>query len=154
MRKDYYKGTRQLSLGEAFDMDTARQLALAAGREGGKGVGKGNGNLSALARDVLGLPAEAGPELAALIEKYKKNRKVKRVTGILAIANEQRADHTILTEDACLQMVQQLNDKFPGCVSYNKETGEVIWDGSVSYLAGWDDKYLGWSIKSKKETPQ
>ena len=59
MRKNYYKGTRQLSLGEAFDMEAARQLALAAGYEGGKGVGKGNGNLSALARAVLGLPVEA-----------------------------------------------------------------------------------------------
>ncbi len=69
-RKDYYKGTRQLSLGEAFDMDQARALALAAGREGGKGVGKGKGNLSWLARDVLGLPVEAGPELDALIKKW------------------------------------------------------------------------------------
>ncbi len=71
MRKTYYKGTRQLSLGEAFDMEAARALALAAGYEGGKGVGQGNGNLSALARDVLGLPVKAGIELRALIEKYK-----------------------------------------------------------------------------------
>ncbi len=70
-RKDYYKGTRQLALGEAFDIEAARQLALAAGYEGGQGVGKGNGNLSALARNVLGLPVEAGPELATLIEKWK-----------------------------------------------------------------------------------
>ena len=74
-RKDYYKGTRQLSLGEAFDMEAARQLALAAGYEGGKGVGKGNGNLSGLARDVLGLPVEAGPELKALVEKYQERSK-------------------------------------------------------------------------------
>ncbi len=71
MRKNYYKGTRQLSLGEAFDMEAARALSLAVGYEGGKGVGQGNGNLSALARDVLGLPVEAGAELKALIKKWK-----------------------------------------------------------------------------------
>ena len=70
-RKDYYKSTHQLTLGYNFDMDAARALALAAGREGGKGVGKGRGNLSRLARDVLGLPPEAGPELDALIEKWR-----------------------------------------------------------------------------------
>jgi len=70
-RKDYYKGTIQLSLGESFDRENARALALAAGYEGGKGVGKGNGNLSAYARDVLGLPVEAGAEVKALIEKWK-----------------------------------------------------------------------------------
>ncbi len=72
MRKDYYKGTHQLSLGDTFDMAAARLLALAAGYEGGKGVGKGNGNLSALVRNVLSLPEVAGPELAALIKKYRR----------------------------------------------------------------------------------
>ncbi len=70
-RKDYYKSTHQLTLGYNFDMAAARALALAAGREGGKGVGKGRGNLSWLARDVLGLTVEAGPELDALIEKWR-----------------------------------------------------------------------------------
>ena len=71
MRKQYYKGTHQLSLGEQFDMANARALAVAAGYEGGPGVGVGNGNLSALVRAVLGLPVEAGPEVKALIEKWK-----------------------------------------------------------------------------------
>ena len=70
-RKDYYKGVIQLYPGANFDMDNARALALAARREGGKGVGNGKGNLSWLFRDVFGLPAEAGPELDALIEKWK-----------------------------------------------------------------------------------
>ena len=69
-RKDYYKGTYQLTLGYNFDIDNARELAKATGRKGGKGVGD-RGNLSWLARDVLGLPPEAGPELDALIEKWQ-----------------------------------------------------------------------------------
>ena len=69
-RKDYYKSVHQLTLGENFDMDNARALAYVTGRKGGKGVGN-KGNVSWLARDVLGLPAEAGPELDALIEKWR-----------------------------------------------------------------------------------
>ena len=68
---NYHNRILQLYIGEAFDKKAARTLALAAGYEGGPGVGTGNGNVSGLARDVLGLPVEAGPELRALIEKWR-----------------------------------------------------------------------------------
>ncbi len=77
----------------------------------------------------------------------------KIVTGILAKANVKRSDHNILTEDTCRQMAQQLNDKFPGCVSYNEETKEVIWNGPANLLNEWDNKHLEipeWSIKVRR----
>ena len=71
-RKDYHKGTIQLSVGETFDMIHARQLSEAAGYAGGPGTRPGaRGNFSAFVADIGQLPVEAGVELKALIKKYK-----------------------------------------------------------------------------------
>ena len=68
---NYSSRILQIYVGEAFDVEAARTLALAAGYEGGPGVGAGNGNLSGLVRNVMRLPVEAGAELKALIEKWR-----------------------------------------------------------------------------------
>ena len=71
-RKDYHKGTIQLSVGKNFDREHARKLSEAAGYAGGPGTNPlSPGNFSGFIRDIGQLPVEAGPELAAFIEKWR-----------------------------------------------------------------------------------
>ena len=76
-RKDYHKGTIQLSVGKSFDREHARKLSEATGYAGGPGTHPlSPGNFSAFVRDIGQLPVEAGPELKRLIQRYCPHKNV------------------------------------------------------------------------------
>jgi len=56
------------------------------------------------------------------------------ITAIIAKANVLRADYTMLSIKFCKDLAKQLEKKHPGCIKYDEETQEVIYNGPAASL--------------------